>query len=315
MVRPRHGATAGGRSAKPGERREPARPGGAVPYGAAPPAPGVVLSQDLGRLRSPLRFCAIPLIKGDYEPTPAAEVLRGARGAGGRLRELVLVGQDTSRWAQPDWGGVRAPARRARGARAARTGCASCTCSRTASTSVCCRPWRRTRPLRGRAPAACRGAVLRRMRARRRRRTPEAAARVRRAMPAQRCAATFIAGFPGETDDEFDELTALRARARPCRGRRVPLRRPGGHRRGAPARPGAGGARPRAHRPPRARSSMRSPPASGGPRRAAASRSSSSAARGPGGAALGAPRACRRRTWTAAPCYEAAPCRGDLVRP
>ncbi len=52
-------------------------------------------------------FCAIPLIKGDYELVPAAEVLRAARAAlAAGARELVLVGQDTSRWSQPGWGGL-----------------------------------------------------------------------------------------------------------------------------------------------------------------------------------------------------------------
>jgi ribosomal protein S12 methylthiotransferase len=38
----------------------------------------------------------------------AAEVLRAARAAlAAGARELVLVGQDTSRWRQPGWGGVR----------------------------------------------------------------------------------------------------------------------------------------------------------------------------------------------------------------
>ncbi len=53
-------------------------------------------------------FCAIPLIKGDYEVVGPAEVLRTARAAlAAGARELVLVGQDTSRWRQPGWGGVR----------------------------------------------------------------------------------------------------------------------------------------------------------------------------------------------------------------
>ena len=64
-------------------------------------------------------FCAIPLIKGDYETMAVDEVLRSARAAlAAGARELVLVGQDTSRWAQPGWGGAEPPARRAGGARA-----------------------------------------------------------------------------------------------------------------------------------------------------------------------------------------------------
>ena len=53
-------------------------------------------------------FCAIPLIKGDYEAVPASEVLRSARASlAAGARELVLVGQDTSRWSQAGWGGLR----------------------------------------------------------------------------------------------------------------------------------------------------------------------------------------------------------------
>ena len=52
-------------------------------------------------------FCAIPLIKGDYEIVTHGEVLRVARAAlAAGARELVLVGQDTSRWAESGWGGV-----------------------------------------------------------------------------------------------------------------------------------------------------------------------------------------------------------------
>ncbi|HET6493865.1 MAG TPA: 30S ribosomal protein S12 methylthiotransferase RimO, partial [Thermoleophilia bacterium] len=52
-------------------------------------------------------FCAIPLIKGDYE-TLAPEQVLAAAGAALRegARELVLVGQDTSRWARSGWGGL-----------------------------------------------------------------------------------------------------------------------------------------------------------------------------------------------------------------
>jgi ribosomal protein S12 methylthiotransferase len=53
-------------------------------------------------------FCAIPLIKGDYEIVPSTEVLRAARAAlAAGARELVLVGQDTSRWSEPGWGGLQ----------------------------------------------------------------------------------------------------------------------------------------------------------------------------------------------------------------
>ena len=52
-------------------------------------------------------YCAIPLIKGTYEAVPARQVLRDAEAALGRgARELVLVGQDTSRWRAPGYGGL-----------------------------------------------------------------------------------------------------------------------------------------------------------------------------------------------------------------
>jgi ribosomal protein S12 methylthiotransferase len=157
-------------------------------------------------------FCAIPLIKGDYEVVPAAEVLRSARAAlAAGARELVLVGQDTSRWAEPGWGGV----------------------DRLLRELSCLEPrpdWLRllylqpdgVRPELLEALAAhavpyvdiplqhASGAVLRRMR-----RTGDGAAhlellaQVRRVLPGATVRSTFIVGFPGETDAEFAELVAF----------------------------------------------------------------------------------------------------------
>jgi MiaB/RimO family radical SAM methylthiotransferase len=51
-------------------------------------------------------FCAIPLIKGRYEVVPPAAILANAeRALAAGARELVLVGQDTSRWRWPGYGG------------------------------------------------------------------------------------------------------------------------------------------------------------------------------------------------------------------
>ena len=52
-------------------------------------------------------FCAIPLIKGTYETVAPAQILGAAKAdlAAG-ARELVLVGQDTSRWRWPGYGGL-----------------------------------------------------------------------------------------------------------------------------------------------------------------------------------------------------------------
>jgi ribosomal protein S12 methylthiotransferase len=154
-------------------------------------------------------FCAIPLIKGDYETVLAEEVLRTARAAlAAGARELVLVGQDTSRWAQPGWGGV----------------------SRLLGGLAALEPapaWLRLLYLQPdgiddellEAIAAyavpyvdvplqhASGAVLRRMR-----RSGDGdahlalLARVRAALPGAAVRSTFIAGFPGETEAEFEEL-------------------------------------------------------------------------------------------------------------
>ena len=52
-------------------------------------------------------FCAIPLIKGTYETAAPRAVLAAAREALDRgARELVLVGQDTTRWRALGYGGL-----------------------------------------------------------------------------------------------------------------------------------------------------------------------------------------------------------------
>ena len=52
-------------------------------------------------------YCAISLIKGAYAAVAPEEVLReAALAVAAGARELVLVGQDTSRWAWPGWGGL-----------------------------------------------------------------------------------------------------------------------------------------------------------------------------------------------------------------
>jgi len=157
-------------------------------------------------------FCAIPLIKGDYETVPAEDVLRRARAAlAAGARELVLVGQDTSRWAQPGWGGV----------------------SRLLGELAALEPapdWLRLLYLQPEgvddelleAVAAhavayvdvplqhASRAVLRRMR-----RSGDGDAhlrlleRVRSVLPGAAVRSTFIAGFPGETEGEFEELLAF----------------------------------------------------------------------------------------------------------
>ena len=157
-------------------------------------------------------FCAIPLIKGDYETVAAAEVLRTARAAlAAGARELVLVGQDTSRWAQPGWGGVS----RLLGELAAfepaplwlrllylqPEGIDSGLLEALAAHAV---PYVDV-PLQHAS-----GAVLRRMR-----RSVDGAAhlalldRIRAALPGAAVRSTFLTGFPGEMDAEFEELVSF----------------------------------------------------------------------------------------------------------
>ena len=196
---------------------EAATPEGAQAAGASVPVPRrprpvsvyVKISDGCDRRCS---FCAIPLIKGDYETVPAAEVLRSARAAlAAGARELVLVGQDTSRWAQPGWGGVG----RLLGELAALEpvplwlrllylqpeGIDSELLEALAAHAV---PYVDV-PLQHAS-----GAVLRRMR-----RSGDGAAhlalldRVRAVLPGAAVRSTFIAGFPGETDAEFEELVAF----------------------------------------------------------------------------------------------------------
>ena len=191
-------------------------PGSEVPAAAVPvprrPRPVsayVKISDGCDRRCS---FCAIPLIKGDYETVQAAEVLRTARAAlAAGARELVLVGQDTSRWVQPGWGDV----------------------GRLLGELAGLEPgpaWLRLlylqpdgiddRLLEAIALHAvpyvdvplqhASGAVLRRMR-----RSGDGDAhlalleRVRSVLPGAAVRSTFIAGFPGETDAEFEELVAF----------------------------------------------------------------------------------------------------------
>ncbi len=161
-------------------------------------------------------FCAIPLIKGEYETAPASVILAAAEDAlRAGARELVLVGQDTSRWRQPAWGGLE----RLLGELAGLTpapqwlrllylqpeGIDDALLEALARHAV---PYVDV-PLQHAS-----GAVLRRMR-----RAGDGASflrlleRVRRVLPGAAIRSTFIAGFPGETEEEFDELLAFVAEA------------------------------------------------------------------------------------------------------
>ncbi len=180
-----------------------------VPRRARPVSAYIKVSDGCDRRCS---FCAIPLIKGDYETVAAAEVLRTARAAvSAGARELVLVGQDTSRWVQPGWGGMnRLLAELAAGEPAPDwlrllylqpDGIDSALLEALAAHAV---PYVDV-PLQHAA-----GSVLRRMQ-----RSGDGSAhlalleRIRKALPGAAVRSTFITGFPGETDAEFEELVAF----------------------------------------------------------------------------------------------------------
>ncbi len=161
-------------------------------------------------------YCAIPLIKGVYEAEPADRILSAAQAAlvaGGR--EIVLVGQDTSRWEQAGWGGLQRLLAELSGLEPAPLwlrmlylqpdGVDDALLEALAQHAV---PYIDI-PLQHAS-----GAVLRRMR-----RAGDAEAylallaRVRSMLPGAAVRSTFITGFPGESDDDFEELLAFVRRA------------------------------------------------------------------------------------------------------
>jgi len=154
-------------------------------------------------------YCAIPLIKGDYEAVPVAAVVAAAQAAlAAGARELVLVGQDTSRWSQPGWGGLRRlleelsrldpPPRWLRLLYLQPDGIDEALLEALAAYAV---PYVDV-PLQHAS-----GSVLRRMR-----RAGDGSShlallrRVRDALPGAAVRSTFIVGFPGETEADFAEL-------------------------------------------------------------------------------------------------------------
>jgi MiaB/RimO family radical SAM methylthiotransferase len=196
-------------AADEGDRRASGAAGAAVPRRRRPVSSYVKISDGCDRRCT---YCAIPLIKGEYEAVAAREVLRAARTAlAAGARELVLVGQDTSRWAQPGWGGLERLLAELKALDPAPV-------------------WLRLLYLQpdgvddGLLTALSRhavpyvdiplqhasGAVLRRMgRSGDGRAYLELLGRVRAALPGAAVRSTFIAGFPGETEDDADELVAF----------------------------------------------------------------------------------------------------------
>ena len=237
-MRPRHGAAA--RGARAGRRRGRRRRASACrcprPRRPRPVSAYVKISDGCDRRCS---FCAIPLIKGDYETVPAAEILRAARARSPPARASSCSSARTPRAGRsPDGAGSAACSPSSPALDRRPPGCACSTCSPTASTDELLEALAAHAVPYVDVPLQhASGAVLRRMG-----RSGDGAAhlallaRVRARCPGAAVRSTFIAGFPGETDAEFEELDRLRARGAARGRRRVRLRRAGGHAGGRHAR-------------------------------------------------------------------------------
>ncbi len=159
-------------------------------------------------------FCAIPLIKGAYQTVAPNVVLHEAAAAlAAGARELVLVGQDTSRWSWPGYGGLgRLLAElKALGPAWLRLlyvqpdGVDRALLEALATHAV---PYvdlplqhASRRVLRRMGRAGDGESYLRLL------------AEVRRVLPEAAVRSTFITGFPGETEGDVDELLAFVAEA------------------------------------------------------------------------------------------------------
>ena len=160
-------------------------------------------------------YCAIPLIKGAYEATPPAAILADAAAAlANGARELVLVGQDTSRWSWPGWGGLERllAELKALGPVWVRLlylqpdGIDGALLEAVAAHAV---PYLDV-PLQHAS-----GVVLRRMgRGGDGDAYLELLERARRALPGVAVRSTFITGFPGETEEDVERLLEFIAAAR-----------------------------------------------------------------------------------------------------
>ncbi len=195
-----------GRASVPGEEARRVRRRAARPVHAY-----VKVSDGCDRRCS---YCAIPLIKGDYEASAPGRILQDARAAlAAGARELVLVGQDTSRWSWPGWGGLERllAELRALGPAWLRLlylqpdGIDDALLGAMAAHAV---PYLDV-PLQHAS-----GTILRRMgRSGDGARYLELLALARRALPGATVRSTFIAGFPGETEADVDELVSFIAEA------------------------------------------------------------------------------------------------------
>ncbi len=162
-------------------------------------------------------YCAIPLIKGVYAAVPPTEILREAEAAlACGARELVLVGQDTSRWEWPGWGGLaRLLAElEALGPVWIRLlylqpdGVDEALLETLAAHAV---PYVDL-PLQH----AARGVLQRMGRAGDGEAYLRLLAAIRRALPGAAVRSTFMVGFPGETEADVDELVDFIVEARPA---------------------------------------------------------------------------------------------------
>ncbi len=160
-------------------------------------------------------YCAIPLIKGDYEVVPPAEVLAQGRAALAEgARELVLVGQDTSRYDAPGYGGLERLL-----ADVAALGPAWVRLMYLQPDGVDARLLeamaRHTLPY---VDVPLQHASRRVLAAMGRNGDGETylelLAKVRRVLPEATLRSTFLVGFPGETEADVDELVAFVEEAR-----------------------------------------------------------------------------------------------------
>ena len=160
-------------------------------------------------------YCAIPLIRGDFRSRPLENILEEVRSLGARgIKEVNLVAQDTSRYGLDLYGAYRLP---------------------ELIHQVCavegihwvrilyCYPDRITGELiaaMASEPKVCNyidipvqhgsGKVLREMnRQGDRRSILDVVRRLREGIPGVAIRTTMIAGFPGETEEDFAELQAL----------------------------------------------------------------------------------------------------------
>ena len=159
-------------------------------------------------------FCIIPFVRGRSRSAPAEEVVRQVRGLAGRYREIVLSGINLGRWG-------REPASRMRLADLLRLLLAETEVARLRLSSV--EPMDFSDDLLGLMAESPRIAahvhaplqtgsdrVLRRMhRKYRPRHYAERVLKARALMPLAAIGADVMAGFPGETEADFEESRAF----------------------------------------------------------------------------------------------------------